>query len=112
VDGPTYDCEVASDVQYLDVAAVHNEHGGTVTVFILNRHLDEAAELDLSLTGFEGARVAAHKTLQGHDLRATNGPGTPDAIAPQDGSGLGVEDGGLKGSLPPLSYHMIRLEVS
>lgn len=111
VDGPTYDCEASSDVRYLDAAAVHNE-GGTVTLFIVNRHLTEPAELDTGLTGFGGARLVEHKVMQGHDLRATNGPDKPDAIAPQDGSGLGIEDGALKGTLQPLSYHMIRLEVS
>ena len=40
VDAPTYDCEVAQDVSYLDVAAVDNTGDGMVTVFILNRHLD------------------------------------------------------------------------
>lgn len=108
VDGPTYDCSVADDVQYLDVAATHD--GGTVTLFIVNRHLTEGADLRLSLTGFEGARVIEHQVMEGHDLRATNGPDS-EAIAPRKGSGLGVEDGVLGGSLAPLSYHVVRLSV-
>ena len=83
-----------------------------MTLFIVNRHLDEAAELDVGLTGFAGAKVIEHKAMQGHDLRDTNGPDRQDRVAPQDGSGVGVEDGRLKGSLRPLSYHMIRLAVS
>jgi alpha-N-arabinofuranosidase len=112
VDGPTYDCEVSADVRYLDVAAVHDEKGGTVAVFMVNRHLDEAAELSIGLTGFDNARVSDHKVMQGHDLRATNGPDRQDEIAPQEGSGVGVEDGALKGTLQPLSYHLIRLDGS
>jgi len=112
VDGPTYDCSVADDVNYLDASAVYDAEAGTVTLFMVNRHLEEAAELDLDLTGFAGARVIEHKAMEGYGLRDTNGPDRPDAIAPRDGSGLGVEDGRVKGRLKPLSYHMLRLDVS
>ena len=111
VDGPTYDCEVEHDVSYLDVAATHDTDAGTITVFVLNRHLDEAADLDMKLNGFAGARIIEHKVMQGHDLRQTNGPDNPDAVSPRDGGGIGVEDGRLRGSLAPLSYHMLRIDV-
>lgn len=112
VDGPTYDCQVADDVNYLDASAVHNEAEGTVTLFMVNRHLDETAELDFDLAGFPKARVIEHKVMEGHGLRDTNGPDKPDAIAPRDGNGLGVDDGRVKGRLAPLSYHLLRLDVS
>lgn len=112
VDAPTYNCEVGSDISYMDIAATHDTAAGTVTVFALNRHLTDTAELDMALTGFGGARLIMHKVMEGHDLSATNGPDTPDAIAPVDGSGVGVEDGALKGRLAPLSYHVIKLQVA
>ena len=110
VDAPTYDCEVEHDVCYLDVAAVNNTDG-MVTVFILNRHLDEAMELDMALLGFEGLTLDKHLTMggEGRDLREANTADAPDRVAPRDGKGLGVEGGRLNGSLPPLSYHVIRL---
>lgn len=112
VDGPTYDCQVADDVNYLDAAAVYNEAQGTVTLFMVNRHLDEAAELDFDLAGFPKARVIEHKVMEGYGLRDTNGPDKPDAVAPRDGKGLGVEGGRVRGALAPLSYHLLRLDVS
>ncbi|MFH5774821.1 alpha-N-arabinofuranosidase [Paracoccus sp. NGMCC 1.201697] len=108
VDGPKYDCEVASDVDYLDISAVTRD--GTVTVFIVNRHLAETLDLRLSLTGYPGASVEFHKVIEGHDLMATNGPDA-EPIAPTDGKGLAVEDGALGGKLAPLSYHVVRLKV-
>ena len=110
VDGPTYDCTVADDVNYLDASAVHDDEGGGLTLFLVNRHLTEPADLRFELTGFAGATIEFHKTMAGHDLRATNGPGRED-IAMTEGSGLGVEDGVLGGSLRPLSYHVVRLRV-
>ena len=45
-------------VPYLKLAAVHDEEGGTVTVFALNRHLEEKVSLDLTASGFGAHRSA------------------------------------------------------
>ncbi|RII36900.1 alpha-N-arabinofuranosidase [Pseudooceanicola sediminis] len=110
VDGPTYDCAVASDVPYIDIAAVHDRTAGAVTVFIVNRHLSEAADLRTTLTGFPDATIDFHQVIEGHDLMASNGPGA-EIIAPTKGSGIAVDDGVLTGSVAPLSYHVVRLKV-
>ena len=114
VDAPTYACEVAQDVSYLDVAAVDNTGEGMVTVFILNRHLTEAMELDMGILGLDSTKLEKHLTIggEGRDLREANTADQPDRVKPRDGSGLGVEDGRLVGSLPPLSYHVVRLRCA
>lgn len=112
VDAPTYDCSVADDVCYLDVAAVHDRADGILTLFIVNRHLTEKAELDVSLTGFAECTLVEHHAMEGHDLNDTNSADDPDRIVPGKGSGVGVEDGKLKGSLAALSYHVLRVKVS
>lgn len=112
VDGPTYDCKVADDVNYLDAAAVHDEQACTVTLFLVNRHLEETVELDMPMTGFPAARLIEHKVMAGFGLRDTNGPDQPNAVAPRDGTGVGVDNGRVKGSLAALSYHVIRLDVT
>ncbi|MNT24718.1 Intracellular exo-alpha-(1-_5)-L-arabinofuranosidase 1 [compost metagenome] len=111
VDCPTYDCNAADDVKYLDVAGVYDEAEGMVTLFVLNRHLTEAAEINVSLTGFSSATLDLHLAMAGYDLRVGNGPDQPDRVVPVPGSGVGVEDGALKGSVPALSYHVLRLKV-
>ena len=108
VDGPSYNCAVADDVDYLDVAAVEGD--GIVTLFMVNRHLTEEADLRLTLTGYPGATLLDHQVIQGHDLMATNGPGR-EPIAPVAGRGLAVEDGMVGGALAPLSYHVVRIRV-
>jgi alpha-L-arabinofuranosidase len=50
--------------------------------------------------------------MQGYGLEETNGPDRQDHVKPTNGSGVGMEDGKLKGSLAPLSYHVLRLKVS
>ena len=49
--------------------------------------------------------------MEGYGLNETNGPDKPDHVVPKAGSGVGVEDGKLKGSLKALSYHVLRLKV-
>jgi alpha-N-arabinofuranosidase len=112
VDAPTYDCAVADDVSYLDAAAVHDRANGTVTAFLVNRHLDEAASLELEVGGFDKVELASHATMGGQGLREANTPEDPDRIVPREGTGLGVEDGRLVGTLPPLSYHVVRLRCA
>ncbi|MBZ5488667.1 alpha-N-arabinofuranosidase [Halomonas aquamarina] len=112
VDGPTYDCNVASDVNYLDAAAVHDEKAGMVTLFLVNRHLEEDVDLDMTLTGFSNARLVEHNVMAGFGLRDTNGADNPDAVAPRNGTGIGVDNSRIKGKLAALSYHVLRLDIS
>jgi alpha-N-arabinofuranosidase len=111
-DAPTYDCEVADDVSFLDAAAVDNTAEGMVTLFLLNRHLTETMDLDMAVLGYHGLTLAQHITIggQGQDLRAANTADAPDRVAPRDGTGLGLDGGRLIGALPPLSYHVVRLK--
>ena len=76
--------------------------------FIVNRHQTEAIDLELALEGFGPRSVTMDKVMEGHELRAVNGPGA-ETIAPRDGSGASVANGRLTASLAPLSYRMIRV---
>lgn len=115
VDAPTYDCSVASDVSYLDVAGVLAKDGKSMTLFILNRHLTDAMDLSVDLTGFGEASLAEHFVMggQGEDIRIANTSQDPDRVKPRKGTGLGLDDGRrLGGSLPPLSYNVVRLALA
>ena len=108
LDCPSYSTDFAKDVSYLDVSAVETEADGALTFFIVNRHQTEAIELDLALEGFGDRKVIMDKVMEGHDLRAVNGPGD-EAIEPRDGSGASVTGSRLVAAIAPLSYRMIRL---
>jgi alpha-N-arabinofuranosidase len=110
VDVGTYDAKVAANVPYLDVAGVHDEDAGTVTLFCVNRHASEALDLDVALGGFgDGLKVLEHKVIRHDDLSATNTAEAPDRVAPQDGTGAAVEGGRLRASLAPHSWAMLRV---
>jgi alpha-N-arabinofuranosidase len=111
VDVPTYDSNVADDVPYLDVAAVRSPDGKSVAFFMINRHPDQAMEIDIGMAGLAPKEITEHAIIVHPDLQATNTSTDQGRVKPQKGSGVAIEDGGVKGSLPARSYHMIRVGV-
>lgn len=113
VSGPTYDADAAQDVNYLDVAAVLAPDAKSITVFAINRSLDEPLELDLSLHGFSDVTLVDHQIMGGNsaDALLANTCAEPDRVAPRKGEKLGVVDDAVKGELAPFSYNLIRLSV-
>jgi alpha-L-arabinofuranosidase len=111
VDVPTYDAKVADDVPYLDVSAVASSDGKTVNFFIVNRHPDEAMEIDVDMAGFAPRAIAEHMVIAHPELTATNTAAAPNRVRPETGSGVSVSDGKVRGSLPPRSYHLLRVGV-
>jgi alpha-L-arabinofuranosidase len=108
---PAYHAEAASDVPYLDVAAVKNNDGKTLTLFMVNRHPDEAISLRVELSGFAAKVIAEDVTIADGDLGATNSAKKPDRVAPEIGRGVALADGVLKGRLAPRSYHVLRVTI-
>jgi alpha-L-arabinofuranosidase len=106
-----YDADIADNVPYVDVAGVHNEEGGTISFFIVNRHGTETIDLAISLQGFAPATLIDHQVMTHTALDAANTLAKQNNVVPKKGTGAKVEDGSLHVSLPPLSYQMIRVKV-
>ena len=109
VDVAGYDTENAKNVAYADIAGVHDEAAGTVSLFAVNRHGSEAVDLEVALDGFGNLRVIDHQVMTHADLEATNTAKAPDTVVPKPGSGASLNGDRLTVSLPPHSYQMIRL---
>ena len=112
VDAPRYDAKAAADVPYVDVAAVLDRAGKTISLFIIAKHPDEETELSVDLAGFPAARPVEHTLIHHSDLMAVNSADKPDEVTPQSLSGtVRVESGRLQCRLRPRSYNLIRLAV-
>ena len=88
-----------------------SEAGTSVSIFLINRHLDEDMSLDLALEGFGTARLLEHTELSGHKLEDRNSIDAPNTVIPKKGRGIALEDGKLVGALKPLSYHLVRVSL-
>ncbi|MDR0908453.1 MAG: alpha-N-arabinofuranosidase [Spirochaetaceae bacterium] len=112
VSSPKYDSKEYSDVPYLETVAVSNEAGsaadGKLTIFAVNRSLDEAMELDADLYGFEGCKIIEHSTLHNDNLLAVNGP-KGEVVKPQTVQGGKLDGAKLSVQLPKASWNVIRI---
>jgi alpha-N-arabinofuranosidase len=109
IDSPKYDSTGYDGVPYLDAAAVLGDDGG-LTVFAINRSLDEDLPLELTLRGFEDLQVEEHIVLESGNPRDTNTEQEPDRVKPRSRGGASIEGPGVSALLPKLSWNVIRLK--
>jgi alpha-N-arabinofuranosidase len=109
-DCPVYTTTHGREAPYLGSACVMDPETGALTVFAVNRSLNEALDLAVELKGFEAAyQVLDWAALRHDDLKAVNTKDAPNNVAPQQRGGATYEDGLLRASLPPASWNVIRL---
>ena len=119
IDSPTYEARYfdprgAIDqfypitAAYLKLGAVRTDDDG-ITVFALNRSLDEAMPLEITLSGFGDMTLAEALTLRHDDLNAVNTADDPDKVRPAPLGGVQITSDGLTATLPAAAWSMIRL---
>lgn len=94
------------EVPYLKLAAVRGE--GTLTLFALNRHLEEPLDIKVSARGFGQLRFDRAHTLHHDDLSAVNTADEPDRVRPVDLEGVQTSGGEVTATLPRASWSVLR----
>ena len=106
---PTYESK-HGDAPYVDCVVVSDEENETVTLFAVNKNLEEDFELTCDLRQFADYKVVEHSVLTHKDLKAENTEENPDNVKPVDASkNSKVENGILESTLPARSWNVIRL---
>lgn len=108
VESSTYDVSGLDQVPYLDVAGAYDANAGKLALFILNRDLSKALELELVWEDAAPGRVLSASVLTGDDLKATNGFATPRKVAPQAFAPPVTSAGKTKLEVPARSYTVIQ----
>ncbi|HHV97222.1 MAG TPA: alpha-N-arabinofuranosidase [Clostridiaceae bacterium] len=109
VNSPRYDSKEFCDVPYLEAAAVYNEEKSELTIFAVNRSLDEAIALETDIRDFAGYKVIEHITMDHEDVKAVNTKDNPMNVRPVKCTNSKIEDGKLMSVLNKLSWNVIRL---
>ena len=94
-----------SDVPVVDAAAVRGDDG-SLTIFAVNRDLQEDAALTLDLRSFGAFQKAEHSVLHHDDVKAVNTELNPDNVAPRQAD---LKPDAKEGLLPAASWNVIRL---
>ncbi len=121
-DCPVYESS-HGDAPYLDAVCTMDDDEN-LTLFLVNKDLEDSMEVTLDLRQFAGYQVKEHVVLTNPDVKAVNTEAQPDTVAPVKlpvGSFSGaassiagrnnavVENGILKATLCDKSFHMIRI---
>jgi len=83
VESSTYEVAKMDPVPHVDVAATFNSNDGNISLFLLNRDLGKAREIEINWEDRAPARVVSASVLTGDDLKATNSFETPQKVVPQ-----------------------------
>lgn len=106
-DSPVYSCSDYENVPYIDAAAVADNEGN-VTVFAVNRDMEEDFELDIDLRSFKELSIAEHIVMHNDDVKAVNTEENPDNVVPTAGKGGSINEGRAVINIPALSWNVIR----
>jgi alpha-N-arabinofuranosidase len=98
------------EVPYLKLAATHAE--GTLTLFALNRHLNEPMEIRMTARGFGDVSLERGHSLHDTDLDAANTKDKPDRVRPKALEGVEVTGNRLVATLPRASWTVLRLRTT
>jgi alpha-N-arabinofuranosidase len=103
-----YDSKEYTDIPYLETVAVYNEEGEALSIFAVNRNLEEALDIEGEILGFDGYRIIEHITLNNPDLQAVNSA-RGEKVKPAVLTAGSFDKGRLSLRLPPASWNVIRL---
>lgn len=109
VSSPKYDSKDFTDVPYLESTAVYNEEKEQLTIFAVNRHLEEGLLLECDIRNFEDYQVVEHIVLENDDIKAENSA-EKQKVEPHTNGNAEWKDGIITAVLPKLSWNVICLE--
>ncbi|MBW8349506.1 alpha-N-arabinofuranosidase [Bacillus sp. IITD106] len=109
VSSPKYDSKDFTDVPVLDTTAVYNEENEELTIFAVNRDLEDSLHLECDIRNFEGYKVAEHIVLENAGLKQVN-TASSQAVAPHNNGDAMNDNGHVTATLPKLSWNVIRLK--
>ncbi|MGM0877536.1 MAG: alpha-N-arabinofuranosidase [Bacillota bacterium] len=108
ISSPKYDSKEFTDVPYLDSIAVHNPEKEELTIFALNRSLEDSLTLECDVRSFSDYQIIEHIVLENEDLKAVNTLET-QAVTPHNRGKSVLEGGSVVAHLSKQSWNVIRL---
>lgn len=109
IDGPRYDSRDFTDVPLVEATAVLSQNGDHLTLFAVNKDLEESVILECDARAFRNLRVVEHIVLEHEDPKATNTEETPNNVVPHTRGDAQATGGSVLATLPKLSWNVIRL---
>lgn len=109
ISSPKYDSKDYTDVPVLDSTVVYNEEQEELTIFAVNRDLEDSIVLETDIRNFDQYQVVEHIVLENNDMKAVNSAQAQNVV-PHNGGDAKNDDGLVTASLSKLSWNVIRLK--
>ncbi|WP_328989691.1 alpha-N-arabinofuranosidase [Kribbella sp. NBC_01245] len=106
IAGPELETKAFGKVPALWSTATYDETTGETVLFVVNRSETEEVDLQFPAPGLE---LIEHLGLYDDDRSAVNSATDPDRVVPRTVETTTVQGGTGTATLPPASWHMIRL---
>lgn len=108
IDCPKYDSKEFTDVPYVESIATLADDEESMTIFCVNKSLDDSVDLDVNLMDFEGFKPVEFISMDGHQKDVVNG--FDDAkVFPHNNPLPTIDNGNLSVHMKPFSWNVIRL---
>ncbi len=111
VTSEKYDTDRLKDVPYAETIGVLNEEKGELTVFAVNRSLEENIDLEIDLRDFENAKLIEHIVLEHDDMKAVNTLENPDNVVPHNNGVTKLSNILATATLNKHSWNVIRFQI-
>lgn len=108
ISSPKHDTIDFTDVTDVESIAVYNEEKEELTIFAVNRNLEENITLTCDVKSFEGYKIIEHIVLENNDMKISNSSKN-EKVVPRNVERSEMNDGILMTSLGKTSWNVIRL---
>ncbi len=109
VKSPVYDTKDYGAAPYVDSVFIMNEENEELTIFAVNKDLEEDMEITCDLRQFADYKIAEHIVLTHDDLKAVNTETNPNNVVPANNGTSKNDNGDFTALLKSKSWNVIRL---
>lgn len=107
VESPCYSAGRFDCVPYLDAVMTEDEKNGKLSLFAVNKDLEEDMEVSCDLRQYDGYQVVRHIVFSCDDMKAVNTEAEPDRVVPHENGISKLENGYLRAVLGKHSWNVV-----
>ncbi|NLL72332.1 MAG: alpha-N-arabinofuranosidase, partial [Clostridiales bacterium] len=107
IETSKHDTSNHTDVSDVEAIAIYNPEHDEVTIFAVNRNVDDDVNFEADLRGFEGYKPVEYIVMEGFDMKATNSLDN-EIVKPQHKSDYAYDNGIFTTNMKKCSWNVIR----